>query len=220
MVRYNLSISYAERNKIYEEELMVPFHKLAEYIINTFKFSYFDDKIENVKQEVVSFMMEKIRQYDPSKGRAFSYFSIVAKNYLIFQNNTNWKRLRIHDEIDAMDINRNFHSEHREVEKDEENKEFLLMLVGFWENNVSVFFKKERDRKIADAVIEILRKVDSLEVFNKKHIYIQVREICPCKTQQITKVINVMRKNYEELAKQYQDVGIVNTDNIHSNRFF
>lgn len=200
--------------------MQVPFTKLAEYIINTFKFTYFDDKMDNVKQEVVSFMMEKINQYDPSKGRAFSYFSIVAKNYLIFTNNTNWKRLRIHDEVDAMDINRNFHSESREVEKDRENEEFLEMLVVFWENNVPIFFKKERDRKIANAVVEILRKVDSLEVFNKKHIYIQVREICPCKTQQITKVINVMRKNYSDLAKEYQDMGIVNTDNIHSNRFF
>jgi len=220
VVRYNQSTSQLERNKIYVEEMQVPFTKLAEYIINTFKFTYFDDKMDNVKQEVVSFMMEKINQYDPSKGRAFSYFSIVAKNYLIFTNNTNWKRLRIHDEVDAMDINRNFHSESREVEKDRENEEFLEMLVVFWENNVPIFFKKERDRKIANAVVEILRKVDSLEVFNKKHIYIQVREICPCKTQQITKVINVMRKNYSDLAKEYQDMGIVNTDNIHSNRFF
>ena len=114
-----------ERNQIYEKELMVPFNKLSEYIINTFKFTYFDDKIENVKQEVVSFLIEKIKQFDPSKGRAFSYFSIVAKNYLIFQNNTNWKRLRIHDELDALDVSRNFHSEYRETEKNEENKEFL-----------------------------------------------------------------------------------------------
>ena len=150
---------------------MVPLNKLSEYIINTFKFTYFDDKIENVKQEVVSFLIEKIKQFDPSKGRAFSYFSIVAKNYLIFQNNTNWKRLRIHDELDALDVSRNFHSEYRETEKNEENKEFLRLLVEYWDNNTIPKFKKIRDRKIAEAVVEILRKIDSLEVFNKKHIY-------------------------------------------------
>lgn len=220
VVRYNRSTSQTERNIIYKTELQVPFHKLAEYVINTFKFSYFDDKIENVQQEVVSFMMEKLHQFDPSKGKAFSYFSIVAKNYLIFTNNTNWKRLRIHDDVSAIDLNRNFHSEHREDEKNRENREFLEMLVMFWENNVPVFFKKERDRQIANAVLEILRKVDSLEEFSKKHLYIQVREICPCKTQQITKVINVMRKNYAELAREYQSIGIISTDNVHSNRFF
>jgi len=165
-------------------------------------------------------MVEKIHQYDPTKGKAFSYFSIIAKNYLILTNNMNWKRLRVHDGIDAIDVDRNFHSEFREIEKNAENREFLRMLVIFWENNVSAFFKRERDRKIAEAVLEILRKVDSLEEFNKKHLYIQVREICPCKTQQITKVINIMRKNYEDLAHQYQNRGIINTDNIHSNRFF
>jgi len=221
VVRYNKSESQLERNRIFQQELMEPFRKLSENIINTFKFSYFDDdKMENIQQEVVSFMVEKIHQYDPTKGKAFSYFSIIAKNYLILTNNMNWKRLRVHDGIDAIDVDRNFHSEFREIEKNAENREFLRMLVIFWENNVSAFFKRERDRKIAEAVLEILRKVDSLEEFNKKHLYIQVREICPCKTQQITKVINIMRKNYEDLAHQYQNRGIINTDNIHSNRFF
>jgi len=205
---------------------MEPFRKLAENIINTFKFSYFDDRLENVQQEVVSFMVEKIHQYDQSKGKAFSYFSIIAKNYLILTNNTNWKRLRVHDEIDAMDINRNFHSEFREMEKNIENREFIQMLIVFWENNTPSFFKKERDVKIANSVVEALRKIDSFENFNKKSLYAHIREICAgnglssVKTQQITKVINVMRRNYREMAEIYQRDGWVSTDNVHSNRFF
>ena len=32
--------------------------------------------------------------FKPDKGRAFSYFSIVAKNHLILQNNGNYKRYK------------------------------------------------------------------------------------------------------------------------------
>lgn len=226
IVRFNRSQSQLERNIIFQNEIMEPLRKLAENIINTFKFSYFDDKLENVQKEVVSFMVEKIHQYDQLKGKAFSYFSIVAKNYLILTNNTNWKRLRVHDEIDAMDINRNFHSEFREMEKNIENREFIEMIVVFWDNNVISFFKKERDVKIANSVVEALRKIDSFENFNKKALYANIREICAgnglssVKTQQITKVINVMRKIYRNMVEQYQRKGIIDTDNVHSNRFF
>lgn len=220
IVLYNNTESQTERNKIFSDLIERPFRKIAENIINTFKFSYFDDPIENVQQEVVSFMVEKIGQYDQSKGKAFSYFSIVAKNYLILTNNTNYKRFRIHDEIDSLDINRNFHTEFRESEKDLENKEFIRMLVAFWENNTTNFFKKRRDVQIANAVVEILRRVDSIENFNKKALYIMIREMTDCKTQQITKVINSMKRNYMDMVFQYQNKGIVKTDNIYSNRFF
>jgi hypothetical protein len=220
IIRYNNSSSQAERSLIFKAELMEPLRRLAENIINTFKFSYFDDSMENVQREVVSFMIEKMGQFDQTKGRAFSYFSIVAKNYLILTNNMNWKRKKSHEKVETMDFNRNVFSELKESDVSVENREFLRMLVSFWENNIHSFFKKERDRRIADAVLEMLRKIDSLEEFNKKHLYIQIREIYPCKTQQITKIINVMRQKYVELAVEYQTRGIINTDNVHSNRFF
>ena len=86
------------RNKIYQERIHKAFDKLAENIINTFKFTYFDYGFEDVKHEVVAFMVMNIHKYDHTKGsKAFSYFSIVAKNYLILHNNNNYKKLKTHD---------------------------------------------------------------------------------------------------------------------------
>ena len=84
IVRYNQSEDDDERNKIYGKEIHKAFDKLAENIINTFKFSYFDCGFADVKHEVVAFLVMNIHKYDHTKGsKAFSYFSIVAKNYLI-----------------------------------------------------------------------------------------------------------------------------------------
>ena len=56
------------------------FDKLAENIINTFKFTYFDDPFVDVKHEVVDFMVMNIFKYDHTKGsKEFSYFSVVKK---------------------------------------------------------------------------------------------------------------------------------------------
>ena len=91
IIRYNALdnvTQQAERNKIYGGEIHKAFDKLAENIINTFKFTYFDYGFEDIKHETVAFMVMNIHKYDHTKGsKAFSYFSVVAKNYLILHNN-------------------------------------------------------------------------------------------------------------------------------------
>ena len=93
IIRYNDSDSPAERNKIYSEEIAAAFDKLAENLIHTFKFYYFDYSFKDVKDEVVSFLVMQMPKYRPDKGRAFSYFSVVGKNYLILNNNNNYKKM-------------------------------------------------------------------------------------------------------------------------------
>jgi hypothetical protein len=220
IVRYNNTESELQRNLIYNEYIAKSFDKLAENIINTFKFSYFDDGLENVKHEVVSFMVEKISLYNQKKGKAFSYFSIVAKNYLILTNNTNYKKYKIHDVVDAMDANRNYHAELKSDEKLHEDKELINMLVSYWENNLNNIFKKQKDVEIANAIIELFKRIDSIENFNKKVLYIYIREMTDCKTQQITKVVNEMRKYYVDIIKDYSEEGVFDTKNFYENKFF
>ena len=62
------------------------FYKLSENVLNTWGFTYFDDDKEDIKHEVVSFLLEKIHKFEEGKGKAFSYFTIVARNYLILNN--------------------------------------------------------------------------------------------------------------------------------------
>ena len=91
IIRYNKTDDPGLKNIIYNEHIAKAFDKLAENIIHTFKFYYFDVSSEEVKHEVVSFMVMNMHKFKEGKGKAFSYFSIVAKNYLILHNNKNYK---------------------------------------------------------------------------------------------------------------------------------
>ena len=107
IIEYNASSDDIERNHIYGTRIHAAFDKLAENIINTFKFTYFDYGFEDIKHEVVAFMVINIHKYDHTKGsKAFSYFSVVAKNYLILHNNNNYKKLKTHDKMDVLDRHR------------------------------------------------------------------------------------------------------------------
>ena len=137
IIRYNESSNPAEKNKIYGEEIHAAFCKMAENLIHTFKFYYFDYPFEEVKNEVVSFLVMQMPKYEPSKGRAFSYFSVVGKNYLILNNNNNYKKMKIHDDIVKLDYKRNVYSESADVENNEFNNEFVMQMLDYWDNNLT-----------------------------------------------------------------------------------
>ena len=107
IIAYNNEPSWSKRNKVFREHINYPFNKLVENIYHTFKFSYFDVPYEDVKAEVVAFLVQKIDKFKEGKGKAFSYFSIIAKNYLIIQNNANYAKMKARMSTDILDDRRN-----------------------------------------------------------------------------------------------------------------
>ena len=170
IIRYNNAEDKPKlRNKIYNEHIRKAFEKLVENIIHTFKFYYFDVSSEEVKHEVVSFLVMNMHKFKEGKGRAFSYFSIVAKNYLILNNNKNYKMGKIHSEI----------------------------------------FRRDKDIRVADSVLHIFRIKENIENFNKKALYILIREMTGSNTQHITRIINVMKKFNDRLYHEFDNYGVV-----------
>jgi len=83
----------------------------------------------------------------------------------------------------------------------------MKLMIEYWEKNVTKIFTKERDLNIANAVIELFRNGNRIESFNKKSLYLNIREISSCKTQQITKVINKMKQYQSIIVKSYRNRG-------------
>ena len=213
ILEYNSIEDEYERNKLYRDKIKYPFDKLAENIIHTFKFYNFDVPYEDVKHEVVAFLNEKIHKYtDPSKGKAFSYFSIIAKNYLIVHNNDNYDKFKNTDQPEAIDERRNVINEVLRENDKEEKKEFMDLYVEYMENNISSFFKKQTDLAIADSVLELFRSRINIENFNKKALYILIRDRTGVKTQYITRVINIMKRSYLDMYRTYKVTGTIKFD--------
>ena len=207
IVEYNKCKDPHKRSKIYEERIKYPFEKLAENILNTFQFSYFDVSKEDVQAEVVSMMIQKIHMYKPDKGRAFSYFSIVAKNYLILINNGNYKRYKKTDLLSQMPETWNPENDFYKEQQGDEFSEFKDLMLEYWDKNLTKVFTKKRDIQIADAILELFRRSQFIENFNKKHLYLLIREMTDCKTHYITKVVNVMKEHQKKMLNDYLDYG-------------
>jgi hypothetical protein len=210
IIEYLASEDQVSRNKIYNERIHYSFYKLAENLIHTFKFYYTEvDDLEDLKHEVICFLLEKLHYFKVGKGKAFSYFSIVGKNYLILYNNKNYAKKKSKADLTDVDTDDNILSEFdRQVVKNEKI-EFLDLFIAYMDVKMHSLFKKDNEIKVADAVLTIFKKREHLEIFNKKAIYIFIREITGEETPIITKVVKKMKGEYKKCYSEYLETGYI-----------
>jgi len=216
IIEYNNTEDEVLRNKIYNERISFAFDKLAENILNTFKFSYFQCSHLEVQQEVVSNLVSNIHKYKPDNGKAFSYFSIIAKNFLILYNNGNYRKFKKHvsvDDEESPNVDMALSATTQSSQTKKELSEFFRLMIEFWDVNIEKIFKKQNELQIAYAVLEIFRNSDRIENFNKKALYLYIREMTNCKTQNITKVVNKMKDLQKKIQIEYNQTGFVKIDN-------
>ncbi len=217
IIAYNKSASLRERNQLYVDKIKYPFEKIAENVLNTYKFSYFDDGPSDVKREVVSQMISKIHMFQEGKGKAFSYFTRMALNHLILLNNSNYKRYKQNDLISAMPESWNPAEDTVALETDSNHVEFRNMMLEYWDKKLNSVFDKKRDIQIADAILELFRRVDYIENFNKKSLYLLIREMTGHKTHYITKVISIMKVHQDKILEEFLNTGDIE---IEEDTFF
>jgi len=204
IVEYLASNDQITRDKIYNSRINYAFNKLAENIIHTFKFYYTDvDTMAELKHEVVTFLLSKLHLYKKEKGKAFSYFGTIAKRYLIIYNEKNYTKLKEKATLEEVDEDKKIFHEIITADKDADLSQFIDLYVNYVTTNLIWLFPKQQDSKIADAIIELFRKRENLDVFNKKALFIYTREMVDVKTPQITKIIKRLKVIYIKLYNIY-----------------
>jgi len=206
ILRYRVAKTYDEKNRIYNEKIHYAFYKLAENIIHTFKFYYTDvENIEDLKYEVISFLLQKIDLYDQSKGKAYSYFGTIVKRYLILYNQKNYKKVT--SKIDFQEI----HNEENTISKlieeptnpDIDRLDVLDFFIKKIDDCLFDMFDKPDELRAADAILEIFKKRERIDLFNKKAIFIYVKEIADVPSITITKVIKRLKDAYRETLNHH-----------------
>jgi hypothetical protein len=206
IIRYNLSENIKERNFIYSKEIYPSLDKLAENLINTYKCPYIDLEFDDLKNDLVSFITEKLPNFSQSAGKAYSYYTVAGRNYLIALNTKNYRnRKQIKQIVDLDDVD-----EERDVISEvyrDDYREDLNIFVDRWVDDMYLkiynIFKNEDEIAIADSVLELFKIRNMIDAFNKKAIYFIVRERTGIKTQKITKVINVLKRYFNNSMNEY-----------------
>ena len=89
-------------------------------------------------------------------------------------------------------------------------------MLDYWDNNLTNIFRRQKDILVADSVLELFRRRQNIENFNKKALYIMIREMTGSNTQHITRVINQMKKYYANMFAEFTAEGSIDTSNTGS----
>jgi hypothetical protein len=181
------------------------FSEMVDKIVYTYKFTTLPN-IDALKDECKVWLTTILGKYDATKGsKAFSYFSVVTKNWFIHKVKKNAKRARtevLYDEMPKALDNNNIASRNRYHEEREE-REFWKHLwdeIETWDTSSL----KENEKKVLEAVKILLTTIDEDEmIYNKKAIYLYLRELTGLNTKQVVNNLNKLRQKYRHFKRNW-----------------
>tara|TARA_Y100000310_G_scaffold223456_1_gene225305 strand:+ start:1217 stop:1900 length:684 start_codon:yes stop_codon:yes gene_type:complete len=206
IVQYCISNDRKERTQLYIEFIQPAFNEMVDKIVFTYKFSTLPN-IDILRDECKIWLTTILDKFDPAKGsKAFSYFSVITKNWFIHKVKKNTQKHK--REIQFEDIPKSAEQAHMSVsdsyDKMREKKEFWLYLWGeidTWEHENL----RANERKILEAVKVLLQNSDDIEIFNKKAVYLYLRELTGLNTKQVVNNLNKLRVRYFRFKREWND---------------
>ena len=197
ILKYVATDDIAVRTTLYVNYIGPAFDEMVDKIIYTYKFNNLPN-IDFLKDECKIWLVTILGKYDATKGsKAFSYFSVITKNWFIAQTKKKAKRNKQEVELGELskDLEMRFISTNNPYHNKRENEEFFGLLnneIDSWEHDNM----KDSEKKVLDAVRILFESVDDIEIFNKKAIYLYLREITGLNTKQVVSNLNKMRVRY------------------------
>jgi hypothetical protein len=194
------------RTQLYIEHIQPAFNELVTKIVYTYKFTSLEN-VDVLKEDCKVWLTTILGKFDPSQGtKAFSYFSVVTKNWFTHKAKQQTKKNRREIEDDSMirEIEAVSSGDNEDLFDEQEDREFwqfLLVEIKSWENpNL-----KPNEQKVLDAILTLMQNVDQIEIFNKKAIYLYMREITGLNTKQIVSCLNKMREKFRTFKSKWNE---------------
>jgi len=201
---YNKSDSTVKREKIYRRFIYPAFMKLAENLINKMKPGYIDSTFYDLQTDLVTFLTARLDKFNPIAGKAYSYYTRTSFNYLISENQKAYAKLKQTTQTLDIDEQRNIITEIHNNEMRETLRYFMDAYIEYCYANLNYIFINATDIHVADSILHIFETRENIEDFNKKALYIFIRERTGLATTNITRVIKTFKQIYDTKFKEYE----------------
>lgn len=205
--QYNQETDSHIRSVIYETSIHKPMRKLIENVIHKHQFRNTDIEhvpMANTIHEIEVQMMEKMYLFDPSRGKGFSYFNWSVFTSLIILTRDVNKRIQSRGEYDEVDNSDIVYDRYvtNDYEKTEMKRDYYTdSFVEFLEENVGKYFTTRSERIIAESIILIIKNRAIIDIFDKKSLFMYVRNIHKCSHQKYSDVFKTIREIYWEFKE-------------------
>lgn len=209
IVAYQKDSSYFGKNKIYLEKIYPAFDQLVENLINVYSFMVMYESRIDLKNECLEFLYGALPKFDVEKGsKAFSYFNVVAKNWLTIKSKQNSKRSQTYISIDNKDAIAPRDLDIIESYKIALDGEEIMAGLEF-RDSISAIVKEiggkvktENEQSCVKAIKVLIDNIEDIDLLNKRAILLYLREITGLSSKQLSIVLASLKKHYKELKRR------------------
>jgi hypothetical protein len=206
---YNKVETQDERDKLFR--IIYPaISKIAEVMYNKVKPTYMDGEMLDIMMDCTSYLTERMFRIKTGKGKAFSYFTVCARNYYIFHNTRAYTGVKKTVKLDYLNENWDIADDtSNRIEEMEDSAKLLAAFVDYMDENKDKFVTSKKGNVVVQAVIDFLRDVDSIEDFNRRNIMNDLTEINGYKIDRhyITKLFNRLQVHYIAFSREWRRTG-------------
>lgn len=205
IVEYCETDSRDEKERLYIDSIKPAFDELIEKIVFTYNFGHLAD-LDGLKHECKLYLISILSNFDPEKGsKAFSYFTIVTKNWFSYKCKKQNKKK--YTEVQIEEVTKDYHNEktityNKYIQTREEYELWMNLLQNF---DVWKRYYKGNDLKVLYSIETLFNNIENIEIFNKKAVYLYMREITGLNTKQITNSLKKIRQKYHEFKKSWNE---------------
>jgi len=213
IVEYCQTQDSKRRNELYKVYIGPVFDEMVDKIVYTYKFTSLPN-IDSLKDDCKNWLITVLNNFDPEKGsKAFTYFSVVSKNWFIAEVKKTSKKAKRETHLEEYFLSHSDKSNIPSIQKlvvhntyieDRNKHEFFLHLnkeIQDWKKMPL----RENEVKTIQAIEILFSEANNIEIFNKKAIYLYIREITGLNTKQVVSSLNKVRKRYAEFKKEWDD---------------
>ena len=204
IVKFQSASMKPERDKIYVNDILPAFEKLVENLINIHKFTGLHDSFDDLKNDCINFLFETIGKFDASRGtNAFSYFNVVAKNWLIIKTKQKTQKSKRNVCLDDMNSLTSHEREIIEMQYSIPSQDVLLEGFNSAEETIKILHeirervKSENELMCINSIITIFENVEDIDLLNKNAILLYMRELSGFSPKQLTTTMQTIKKYYK-----------------------
>lgn len=195
------------KDLLYREHIMPAFEELVQNLVAVYGFKSYNEDINHLKSDCVTFLFETIHKWNPDNGtKAFSYFNVVAKNWLTINSRRHHKSSKRSvsfeepESFSRYDKKQLVQAPPCQEYEEEERKRNLPLIVLEMIDEIEVKLKEERDIRCIHAVREVFKKADDLDYLNKRAVFVYLREISGLNSTELSSSLSNIRKIYKKLS--------------------
>ena len=207
IIEYQNSDCRNEKNILYEKHIFPAFDDLVQSLVSVYGFKSTNEDINHLKSDCVTFLFETLHKWSPDKGtKAFSYFNVVAKNWLTIQSRRLLKNQRRSAYIDDPDglsssekselFDREYIDSDKMMQQKEETFGKIIEMINYVEDQL----KDPQDIKCCVAIKQVFNSIEELEFFNKRAVFVYLREISGLNSSELSSSLSNIRKIYRKVV--------------------